>query len=248
MNGLRLFAVIACFCVAACGGKAPVAAVPTSGVTLLGALPQPTGVDTQDASRQTFVGPFTELTIEVYGVAELRRDVLTDGNGRFSYPFAGTVDGAGKTTAELGREIEGRLSGRYVRNPQVTVNLKASSNPALLLSQAVTIDGEVTKPGQYPLVGKQTLMRAISLAGGIGKYAKLDDVLVFRKVEGKQYVGIYNLKAIRRGNYADPEVFPNDVIVVGDSPQRRLFEDVISAATLLSTPLVIFSNLSGNNN
>jgi len=247
MTGLRSLVVFVCLGLAACGGRAPVANVPTSGVTLLEALPQPTGVDTQQASRQTFVGPFTELTVEVYGIPDLKRDVLTDGNGRFSYPFAGTMDGAGKTTAELATEIEGRLAGRYVRNPQVTVNLKASTNPALLLSQAVTIDGEVTKPGQYPLVGKQTLMRAISLAGGVTEYSKLDDVLVFRKVEGKQYVGIYNLKAIRRGNYADPEIFPNDVVVVGDSPQRRLFEDVIKATTLLSTPLVVISNLGNNN-
>ncbi|MGQ0279462.1 MULTISPECIES: polysaccharide biosynthesis/export family protein [unclassified Sphingopyxis] len=243
MTGLRSLVVFVCLGLAACGGRAPVANVPTSGVTVLEALPEPTGVDVQQASRQTFVGPFSELTVEVYGVPDLTREVLTDGNGRFSYPFAGIIDGAGKTTAELATEIESRLAGRYVRNPQVTVNLKASSNPALLMSQAVTIDGEVTKPGQYPLVGKQTLMRAISLAGGITEFAKLDDVLVFRKVQGKQYVGIYNLKAIRRGNYSDPEIFPNDVVVVGDSPQRRLFEDVIKAATLLSTPLVVISNL-----
>ena len=90
-------------------------------------------------------------------------------------------------------------------------------------------------------------MRAVSLAGGLTELAKRDDVLVFRKVENQQYVGIYNLQAIRRGNYADPEIFPNDVIVVGDSSQRRLFEDVIKAATLLSTPLIVLTNLTNNN-
>lgn len=246
MIGLRYLGVLACFGLAACGGKLPVANVPNSGVTLLEALPQPTGADARQFSRETFVGPFTELTVEVFGVPDLKREILTDGNGRFSFPFAGTLDGAGKTTAELAKEIEGRLSGRYIRDPQVTVNLAASSNPSLLVSQAVTVDGEVTRPGQYPLVGRATLMRAISQAGGTTEYSKLDDVLIFRKVEGRQYVGIYNLKAIRRGNYADPEVFPNDVIVVGNSPQRRLFEDIIKATTLLSTPLVVVSNLGNN--
>lgn len=246
MIGPRHLVVIAFLCLAACGGRQPVAVVPASGVTLVEALPAPTGGDVRQASRQTFIGAFTELTVEVYGVPELKREILTDGNGTFSYPFAGTLEGAGKTTTEIAGEIESRLSGRYVRNPQVTVNLKSSTNPALLLSQAVTVAGEVKLPGQYPLVGKSTLMRAISLAGGTSDYSKLDEVLVFRRVNDQQYVGIYNVKAIQRGNYADPEIFPNDLVVVGDSPQRRLFEDVIKATTLLSTPLVVISNLGSN--
>lgn len=248
MAGVRPILAVAFLALAACGGKAPVAVVPASGVTLLDALPQPTGLDTRASGRETFVGPFTELSVEVYGVPDLKRDLVTDGAGNFTFPFAGAIEGAGKTTVQLASEIEGRLSGRYVRNPQVTVNFKSSSNPLLLQGQSVTIDGEVTRPGQYPLVGKATLMRAVSLAGGVGEYAKLDDVLIFRTVNGQQYVGIYNLKAIRRGNYADPEVFPSDVVVVGNSPQRRLFEDAIKAATLLSTPLVVLSNLGSNKN
>lgn len=226
-----------------CAGQPqPVAVVPSSGVTQLVDLPHPTGADAEKAARQSYIGPFTELSVDVYGVPGMQRDLLTDGEGKFSFPLAGTFEGAGKTPDQLASEIEARLAGRYVRNPRVTVNLKASNNPLLLASQAVTLDGEVTRPGQYPVVGKQTLMRAISLAGGVTQLSRLDDVLIFRKVDGKQYVGIYNLKAIRRGNYADPEIYPNDVIVVGDSPQRRLFEDVLKAATLLSTPLVILSN------
>lgn len=226
-----------------CAGKSPpVAVVPSSGVTQLADLPSPSGADAGKAARQSYIGPFTELSVDVYGVDGMQRDVLTDGEGKFSFPLAGTLEGAGKTPDQLASEIEARLVGRYIRNPRVTVNLKASNNPLLLASQAVTVDGEVTRPGQYPVIGKATLMRAISLAGGATQLSKLDDVLIFRKVDGQQYVGMYNLKAIRRGNYADPEVYPNDVIVVGDSPQRRLFEDVLKAATLLSTPLVILSN------
>ena len=70
----------------------------------------------------------------------------------------------------------------------------------------------------------------------------LDDVLVFREVGGQKFVGVYNLGAIRRGNYADPEIFPNDVVVVGDSPQRRMFKDILQASPLLTTPLIILGN------
>lgn len=243
MPRLRLFCFFAFLLLGGCAGKPPpVAAVPSSGVTQLVNLPSPTGVDTEATARKSFVGPFTELAIDVFGVPGMQRDVLTDGEGKFSFPLAGTLEAAGKTPDQLATEIEGRLAGRYIRNPRVTVNFKASTNPLLLASQSVTIDGEVTRPGQYPLIGKATLMRTISLAGGITEFAKMDDVLIFRKVAGQQYVGAYNLKAIRRGNYADPEIYPSDVVIVGDSPQRRLFENILKAATLLSTPLVILSN------
>jgi polysaccharide export outer membrane protein len=50
--------------------------------------------------------------------------------------------------------------------------------------------------------------------------------------------GLYNLGAIERGAYADPAIYANDVVVVGDSPQRRLFRDFVSVAPLLAAPLV----------
>src|SRR3546814_2288847 len=92
---------------------------------------------------------------------------------------------------------------------------------------SVTVDGEVKRAGAYPVVGRVTLMRAVALAGGVTEFAKLEDVVVFRGVGNKQYVGIYNLEGIRRGNYADPEIFPNDVVIVGDSPQRRMYKDLL---------------------
>lgn len=243
MNGLRILFVVAVIALSGCSkAPGPVAVNPASGVTLLTDLPTPGGNDTRQTSRQSFVGPFTELAVEVYGVRDLQRDVLTDGEGKFNFPLVGQVDGAGKTPDQVAREIEQRLAGRFIRNPNVSVNFKVPTNPALMLAQSVTVDGEVTKPGQFPIYGKVTLMRAIALAGGTTEFSKLDEVLIFRKVEGQQYVGAYNLQAIRRGNYGDPEIYPNDVVVVGDSPQRRMFDNILKASTLLTTPLIILGN------
>lgn len=243
MNGLRILFVVAVIALSGCSkAPGPVAVNPASGVTLLTDLPTPGGNDTRQTSRQSFVGPFTELAVEVYGVRDLQRDVLADGEGKFNFPLVGQVDGAGKTPDQVAREIEQRLAGRFVRNPSVSVNFKVPTNPALMLAQSVTVDGEVTKPGQFPIYGKVTLMRAIALAGGTTEFSKLDEVLIFRKVEGQQYVGAYNLQAIRRGNYGDPEIYPNDVVVVGDSPQRRMFDNILKASTLLTTPLIILGN------
>ena len=47
-----------------------------------------------------------------------------------------------------------------------------------------------------------------------------------------------HIAAIRRGVYEDPAVYANDIVVVGDSPQRRLFRDFVSLSPLLAGPLI----------
>ena len=156
-----------------------------------------------------------------------------DASGRLSFPLVGVIKAAGRTPDELAEEIEDRLRGRFVRQPQVTVNLEET------VSQVITVDGEVAKPGLFPVVGRMTLMRAVATAGGTDESASLQDVLIFREVDGQRLVGVYNLKGIRRGNYADPEVYANDVIIVGDSPTRRMIDQVLGLGPILTTPLLV---------
>lgn len=236
---LSLLLLALCGCMSK---AAPVATNPVGRTVALVELPTPGAEDIVRSSRLAFVGPFTELRVEVYGVPEMQRDILTDGEGNFSFPLIGTIAAAGKTPASIESELTQKLGTRYVRNPHVTVNFKSPNNNSLALqSLSVTVDGQVTQPGSYPVVGRVTLMRAVALAGGVTEFAKLNDVIVFRKVGEQQYAGLYNLEAIRRGNYPDPEIFANDLVVVGDSPQRRLFKDILQAAPLLTTPLIVLT-------
>jgi polysaccharide export outer membrane protein len=119
-----------------------------------------------------------------------------------------------------------------VRNPDVTVSVKEVS------SQNYTIDGEVVTPGLYPVVGKMSLMRAVASARGSTEFAKLEDVVVFRTVNGQRMAALYDLKQIRRGVYNDPDIYANDVIVVGNSQARRIFKDFIQVSPLLAGPLI----------
>jgi polysaccharide export outer membrane protein len=82
-------------------------------------------------------------------------------------------------------------------------------------------------------------MRAVAAAKGATDYAKLQDVVVFRTVDGKPLAALYNLAAIRRGIYADPQIYPNDVVIVGDSQARRLFQQLLQIGPLLTTPIII---------
>jgi polysaccharide export outer membrane protein len=196
-------------------------------------LPPPSGADLSAQERPYLIGPFDKLRIDVFGIAELSdREIQVDASGRASFPLAGSFQAAGLTPTQLAEELQRRLAGSYIRNPQVTVNLQET------VSQVVTVDGQVARPGLYPVVGRMTLMQAVATAGGSGEFARLDDVVVFRTVNGAHYVALYNLRAIRRGAYTDPEVFANDIVVVGDSQARRLFRDVLTAAPLIMAPIV----------
>lgn len=192
-------------------------------------LPAPELADLQASNRPYRVGPFDKLTIDVFGSEELSaKEVQVDASGRITFPLIGTLEVAGNTPGEIGAAMEERFRGRFIRDPQVTVNLKE------IVSQTVTIGGEVKKPGVYPIVGKMTLMTAIASAEGWTDIANKGEVVVFRTVAGKEYAAIYNVKAIERGRYADPEVFASDVVMIGDSQGRKIWKDVLGASPLIA--------------
>lgn len=195
-------------------------------------LPEPKRSDLVAADRPALIGPLDTISVEVVNIPDFNREMQVDASGRIAMPLAGTIDARGKTSEELARAIEAALRGRYVRNPEVVVNIKNS------VSQVVTVDGQVTEPGLYPVTNQMTLMRVIASAKGLTEYARENDVVILRTVEGQKMAGLYNIEAIRRGLYDDPAVYANDVVVVGDSPQRRLFRDLVSISPILATPLV----------
>lgn len=196
-------------------------------------LPPPMADDVVTSGTPFLIGPYDKIDIRVFGVQDLSGEVVADGSGRVSVPLLGEVDASGKTPGQLAARIADGLRGRYVRNPQVTVNVIESK------TQTFTVDGQVGEPGIYPVVGNMSLMRAIATAKGGTEFARLDDVVVFRKVNGRSMAALYNLAAIRRGLYGDPKIYANDIVVVGDDRSRRLFKDLIATIPSLATPLVI---------
>ena len=217
----------------ACGEREPLQS--NSRLTVIegqSALPAPVRGDLTAADRPALIGPLDTIEVDVFNVEALSREMQVDANGRISMPLIGTIEAGGETASELAQDIEDALRGRYVRNPDVTVNIRSS------VSQVVTIDGQVVEPGLYPVTNQMTLLRAVASARGLTEYARQSDVVILRTVEGQHLAGLYNIDAIRRGVYDDPPIYANDVVVVGDSPQRRLFRDFIAVTPLLASPLV----------
>ncbi|MGQ3229683.1 MAG: polysaccharide biosynthesis/export family protein [Blastomonas fulva] len=228
----------------ACSACATDGVVPhggASGLTMVdsGSLPVPSSADFAASATPFIVGPYDVLDIDVYGNEDLRmQQIQVDAGGRITFPLIGTVEVAGNTPRQIAQNIEQMLRGRFLRNPQVTVNLRETA------SQVVAISGEIKRPGIYPIVGDMTLLKAIARAEGWTEFSQKREVLVFRKVGGLQYAALYDVKAIERGQYADPELFANDTVVVGDSQARRNLKDIFTVAPPLLGPLIF---LLGNN-
>ena len=105
-------------------------------------------------------------------------------------------------TGEEGRDIEVRMGD------VISVSSK----------QLFFITGEISSPGQYEISPGLTLMRAVSQAGGFSKFASRV-IEIHREVAGEKLIETHDLGDIRKGKADDPEILPDDVIIV----RRRFF-------------------------
>lgn len=174
------------------------------------------------------IGVGDKLDIRVFQVADLSFDgLVVDTSGNIQLPLIGVVRGSGRTAGEMSSEIAGRLSARYLRDPQVTVTVTQAA------SQKITVDGAVTKPGVYEMRGSTSLLQAVAMAEGPSPLADLTKVAVFRNIEGRRSVALFDLSAIRQGRASDPQVFGDDVIVVDTSRLSSTVREILGALPAL---------------
>lgn len=173
------------------------------------------------------IGPLDVIRVEVFGAPELTREAEVDAAGNFSLPLAGPVRAAGRTPAELTEAISVQLRQRYLKNPQVSVNIVKAQ------TKTFTVDGAVRQPGNYPIIGKMTLQQAIATGRGADQAANLNNVVVFRTVNNRKLAALFSLKEIRAGRLEDPQIYGNDIVVVGESAARRFFRDFGSMFPML---------------
>lgn len=217
---------------AGCSSGPPLRTTEYVTISETGVLPPPTPGDLSVPAQPLTIGPYDRLSIEVYGIDELARTVRADAEGTIDYPLTGEIPAAGLTPQELSNVIEQHLAGRFVRNPQVFVNVEESTN------RFVTVDGEVQQPGLVPIAGRMSLMQAVARAQGVTEFARLRHIVLFRTVNGQRMAALYDLRAIRAGLYEDPQVYSQDVVIVGTSQARRIFRDVLQGSALLTTPII----------
>lgn len=122
---------------------------------------QAAAVGLQSAPADLKIGAGDLIEMKVYGVPELGDEVRVSNGGEVNLALVGKVKIADLTTDQAQTLIENKLrDGGYVRDPHVSLFVKEYA------TQGVSVLGEVSKPGVYPLLGARRLFDVISAAGG----------------------------------------------------------------------------------
>lgn len=187
------------------------------------------------AQESYVVRPGDTLRIEVLEDSSLNRDVIVLPDGRFSFPYAGTVLAGGRTLGQIESAVAGAISSNFSTSPSVFASIvglreikpRSSGNAAPAAAPTISIYflGEVATPGEKAVPPGTTFLQALALGGGFSNFAATKRVQIRRTdpASGAQNLYTINYHALSRG----AELRSNIVLQDGDVilvPERRLFE------------------------
>ncbi len=182
--------------------------------------------------------PGDRLSIRVIGEPELTSDqYYVDANGFVQVPLAGEVSAAGKTARALREDISGRLAAKYIKHPDVSVIVIETTR------NTYSVEGDVREPGVFEVGPDTTLLTAMARAKSPTNVAKLDEVMIFRTINGQHMGARFDIQQIRAGNAPDPRVMAGDMVVVGHSSTKGFWRDVLQAAPLLNVFVLLNNNV-----
>ncbi len=186
-------------------------------------------IDRTAPPAEYLIGPGDLLQLSVFGEPDISVEkLLVDDAGNIQVPLVGQLSVMNLSPGAASSLIASKLAARYLRNPQVTVNVTTQN------AQEVSIEGQVTKAGVYPVTKATTLLSAIAQAQSPTRIAKLDEIVIFRTIAGERMAARFNLVRVRAGADPDPRIYGGDVVVVGFSSSKSIYRDIIAAAPLFN--------------
>ncbi|MCL9805123.1 polysaccharide biosynthesis/export family protein [Flavobacterium amniphilum] len=179
------------------------------------------------------------------GMAQRQQQLyLVDKKGMIDFPILGQMQMGGLTKDEVVKQLKDKLL-QYIKNPIVNIRI---------MNYKVTVQGEVNRPGTYPVNSERvTLIEALSMAGDLTIYGKRNNVVVVREVQGKKTVGRIDITKADFINSPYYYLSQNDMVYVepnGAKSSSSTFNQNttvwISIASLISS--AVFSILLINKN
>lgn len=160
-NKGTVFTVLMMLIVAGCSSRPP----------MIGVLP---GEEDSSVVGLYQLRSLDPVTVSLLGIPEEKQiDTVIDEKGNLSLPYIDEpVKASGLTTSELERKIQKiYMDGQIYRN--ITVNVLTSA-------KSYYMEGEVSRPQEYPLNRRITLLQAIAAASGYTDYANKKNVTITR--------------------------------------------------------------------
>ena len=156
---------------------------------------QPLGPGAPVDSNSYKVGPADILGIRVWDEPQFSEPVIVQENGRITLPLVGDLQAGGLTPVQIAESITKALA-KYIVKPLVTVTVQQVG------SRRYYMDGEISRPGEYPLVVPTTILEAISKAGGPAPFANTKKIYVLRKDKRLPF----NWKDVLKGKHMDQNI------------------------------------------
>ena len=163
-----------------------------------------------DVSAEDYLlNPGDQLEISVWGEEALQKQVLVLPDGSISFPLIGVLSAAGSTAAQLQQTISRRLK-QYIPEAEVTVSVNQPSG------YRIYVIGKVTNPGTYQPSGPIDILQALSLAGGLDRFADKDKIKVLRRSKGRQKAIPFDYDKVIEGKNLESNIIllRGDTVVV----------------------------------
>jgi len=106
------------------------------------------------------IQPGDSLALDFYMNSEFNDTTTVDPNGKIVLRMVGPIQAAGLTPSQLAQSID-KAYINELRNPGAVVHLKN------MPGRQIYVQGEVAKPGAFPLQPGMTAVQALALAGGV---------------------------------------------------------------------------------
>jgi polysaccharide export outer membrane protein len=160
------------------------------------------------------IGPLDTLSIVVWRNPEVSTTVSVRPDGFISAPLVADTVAAGRTPADLSRELEKSLA-KYIRDPVVTVVVQKFEG---LYSQQVRIVGEAAKPQAVAYRQNMTMLDVMIQVGGMTDFANGNGAVLIRGAEGGKQYSLRLRDLLGRGDIsANVAVMPGDIILIPQS-------------------------------
>jgi polysaccharide export outer membrane protein len=175
-------------------------------VLLLVSVP---GAAQQAAAPDYTLQPGDTLDISVWKEDQMTKNVVVRPDGKFSYPLAGEITGAGRTVAQIQAEITTKLKV-YMPEPAVSASIKT------LDGFRIYVIGQVSKAGSFVMNPRLSVLQALSMAGGLTPFAGANDIVVLRGAGKTQKILPFRYGEVAKGRNLEQNILlePGDVVIV----------------------------------
>ena len=173
------------------------------------------------AGREDYrLGAGDLLKIVVFDHQELNTDARISQSGNITFPLVGQVPVAGLTARDTELLLAKRLAdGGFVSQPQVSVLVSDFQ------SQKVSVMGQVTNAGQYPLDSSKKVIDVLALAGGLLNDNTAGDDAMLVRADGSR-VRIDLPKLFDGDPAMNLPVHDGDTVFVPRAPQFYVYGEV----------------------